>query len=202
MMSCECEVHRSPSHDAQEPEEPVWHVIQCPANLVLTSIGKERGTHGFIYTIWEVERRFPVWVSQSIPAVVKAINDKAVTAHEKRLHASSIYRVLRGESQKRSHKHHSVCRWSRTNLVELNAHLKSFPSCIFVSKSPEQWCVSTAPVVPPPQLASAAEATTMPPGGGGGDEGGHDKSTLPDTVFSRVTTPPPVLQLPLLRNIE
>lgn len=197
MMSCECGVHRPPGQDAQEPEEPVWHVIQCPANLVLTSIGKERGTHGFIYTIWEVERRFPVWVSQSIPAVVKAINDKAVTAHEKRLHASSIYRVLRGESQKRSHKHHSVCRWSRTNLVELNAHLKAFPSCIFVSKSPEQWCVSTAPV--PPQLASAEEATTMPEGG---DEGDGDKSSLPDAVLSRITTPPPLLQPPLLRTIE
>ena len=128
-----------------EAEQQVWHVIQCPANLVLTSVGKERGTHGFIYTIWEVERRFPVWVSQSIPAVVKAINDKAVLAHEKRLHASSIYRVLRGESQKRSHKHHAVCRWARTHLAELNTHLRLFPSCIFVSKTPEQWCIGAAP---------------------------------------------------------
>jgi hypothetical protein len=124
-------------------DQPEWHVIRCPSNIELTSVGKERGTHGFIYTLWEIERRLPVWVSQSIPAVVKAINDKAVLAHEKRLHASSIYRVLRGESQKRLHKGFQTSRWSRTSLVELNGHLQSFPSCIFVSKSPEAWYFET-----------------------------------------------------------
>ena len=72
-----------------------WYVIPCPANVQLTSVLKERGTHGAIYALWECEKRTPCWIGQSIPALVRSINEKAVIAPEKRLHASSLYRCLR-----------------------------------------------------------------------------------------------------------
>ena len=73
-------------------EADQWYVIPCPANVELTSVAKERGTHGSIYCLWECERRSPAWLGQSVPALVRSINEKAVLAPEKRLHASSLYR--------------------------------------------------------------------------------------------------------------
>lgn len=116
-----------------------WHVIVCPSRVRFSSVDKEPGTHGFIYTLWEAEEQLPVWVSQSIPALVRCINAKAVAIREKRLHASSVYRVLRGESLKKMHKSYRCARWSRDDIERLNEHLRAFSGCIVVSKAPERW---------------------------------------------------------------
>ena len=127
-----------------------WFVIPCPSSVALTDISKERGTHGAIYCLWEVDRKTPVWIGQSIPALVESINDKAVLTVEKRLHASSLYRCLRREARKESHKNWKVSKYSRTQVDELNAHLRQFPSVVYVSKSPELWkCSQTKPCTPP-----------------------------------------------------
>ena len=116
-----------------------WFIIPCPSSLQLTSIAKERGTHGSIYCLWECERRLPVWIGQSIPALVRSINEKAVLNDTKRLHASSLYRCLRKEARKESHKNWKVEKFSRAQVEDLNSFLAAFPSAVFISKSPELW---------------------------------------------------------------
>jgi hypothetical protein len=116
-----------------------WYVIPCPANVQLTSVVKERGTHGSIYCLWECERKTPCWIGQSIPALVRSINEKAVATNEKRLHASSLYRCLRREARKESHKNWKVEKFSRSDIQALNLFLCEFPSIVVTSKSPELW---------------------------------------------------------------
>ena len=135
---------------AEERANDAWSMVQVPKGVRLSGVAKERGTHGSIYCVWEVECKCPCWVSQSIPATVSAINTKAIFSQEKRLHASSIYRVLRGESHKMLHKSHTVKRWSRSaeDLQHLNDHLARFPSCIFITKVPEIWKVNSSASTP------------------------------------------------------
>jgi len=122
-----------------------WFIIPCPAGVELTFVAKERGTHGSIYCLWECEKKTPCFLGQSIPQLVKCINDKVVLAPEKRLHASSLYRCLRREARKESHKNWKVERFSRADVAELNAFLAEFPSIVVTSKSPELWhCVANA----------------------------------------------------------
>ena len=124
---------------ADDDESGTWYVIPCPSTVELTSVEKERGTHGSIYVLFECELRSPLWIGQSIPALVRSINDKAVYNREKRLHASSLYRCLRGEARKNSHKSWKVAKFSRSDLEVLNRYIGMFPSVVYVSKSPEMW---------------------------------------------------------------
>ena len=116
-----------------------WFVIPCPPTVELITVAKERGTHGSVYCLWECECKLPVWIGQSIPALVRSINDKAVLTETKRLHASSLYRCLRKEARKESHKSWKVEKFSRAQIEDINMFLKEFPSAVFVSKSPELW---------------------------------------------------------------
>jgi len=152
-----------------------WYVIPCPSNVQLTSVSKERGTHGAIYALWECERRTPCWIGQSVPALVRSINEKAVVAPEKRLHASSLYRCLRREARKESHKSWKVEKFSRSDIRELNCFLSEFPSIVVISKSPELWHCNplSSPeeedreVNPETQSMSFASPTGSGPAGGG-----------------------------------
>ena len=119
--------------------EDVWFTIPCPSSVELTCVLKERGTHGSVYCLWECERRSPVWIGQSVPALVRCINEKAVMNDAKRLHASSLYRCLRREARKDSHKNWKVEKFSRAQVEALNAFISVFPSMVFISKSPELW---------------------------------------------------------------
>ena len=120
-------------------EERTWYIIPCPSNVILTHVDKERGTHGSIYVLWDIDEKSPVWVGQSIPALVRSVNEKAVINKEKRLHASSLYRCLRGEARKQHHKSWKVEKYSRDSLPQMNKFLNDFPSVVYVSKSPELW---------------------------------------------------------------
>lgn len=142
-----------------------WYIIPCPSEVKLSSVKKERGTHGSIYTIWECELRSPLWVGQSIPALVRSINENAVYSREKRLHASSLYRCLRGEARKNNHKSWKVEKFSRTDLEQLNNRIGIFPSVIYVSKSPELWRLGESSSSPPPIIDDYDE----------GNNGGYDE---------------------------
>lgn len=157
-----------PVAETQDDGLGAWFVIPCPSSVKLTMVEKERGTHGSIYALWEVDCRSPVWIGQSIPALVRSVNEKAVWTIEKRLHASSLYRCLRGEARKLSHKSWRVEKYSRSELATLNARIRGFPSVVYVSKSPEMWqCVppeaanQDEPEAPPPAADAAALAETM-----------------------------------------
>jgi hypothetical protein len=150
----------------QEPDVATgtWYIIPCPSSVKLTSVKKERGTHGSIYTLWECELRSPLWVGQSIPALVRSINDKAVYSREKRLHASSLYRCLRGEAKKSAHKSWKVKKFSRTDLGQVNQHIEIFPSVVYVSKCPNMWrCGEPSfPQSPEEDLTEGTEDNTVP----------------------------------------
>jgi hypothetical protein len=157
-------------------EDETWFIIPCPSAMALTSICKERGTHGSVYCLWECERATPVWIGQSIPALVRCINDKAVYSVAKRLHASSLYRCLRKEARKESHKNWKVEKFSRAQVEDLNTFTGRYPGIIFVSKSPELWKCGDSPTAasdpfkqseldpdPAPNVASALEAVPLAP---------------------------------------
>jgi hypothetical protein len=116
-----------------------WYIIPCPAGIQLTSIMREKISHGHVYCLWECERRMPAWLGQSIPALVRSINEKVVLIPEKRLHASSLYRTLRQQCKKQQHKCWKCSKYNRSEIAELNLFLANFPSIVVVSKSPELW---------------------------------------------------------------
>ena len=124
-------------------DDRTWYIIPCPSNVTLTHVDKERGTHGSIYVLWDIDVKSPIWVGQSIPALVRSVNEKAVINKEKRLHASSLYRCLRGEARKQHHKSWKVDKYSRHALDEMNKFITGFPSVVYVSKSPELWRCNT-----------------------------------------------------------
>ena len=114
-----------------------WRVVNVPGKLQLSHVGKGWATHGKIYCVWEVDMLTPCWLSQSLPALVDAPN--VTLSRPKQLQVSSMYRVLRGESLRYKHKNYALQAFSRRELEELNAHLASFPGCMFVTKEPEEW---------------------------------------------------------------
>jgi len=145
-----------PAANSAATSDP-WYIIPCPPNVELTSVAKERGTHGSIYVLWECDMKSSAFVGQSVPALVRSINEKAITSPEKRLHASSLYRCLRREARKESHKLFKREKSSRSDIAQLNAFLAQFPSIVVTSKSPELWRCTEPP-----------EASEEAPGGGGG----------------------------------
>ena len=137
-----------------EDEDETWYVVPCPKGIRLTAIGKERSTHGCIYAIWDTDGKSAVWLSQSIPSLVKIINEKAIASNDKRLHASSLYRCLRRESRKNVHKSKKVEKFGRNDLGALNAFISQFPGIIVASKCPELWHCDTQSI--PSELAEPA----------------------------------------------
>ena len=114
-----------------------WRVVNVPGKVQLSRVGKELATRGKIYCVWEVDMLTPCWLSQSLPAPLDAVNQ--TLSRPKQLQVSSMHRVLRGESLRCRHKNYVLQAFSREELEELNAHLASFPGCMFVTKEPEEW---------------------------------------------------------------
>ena len=119
-------------------KEEAWHIIPCPPTLSLVEVSKEHGTHGSVYFLF-CESHAAAWIGQSIPALVRKINEKAILNSSKRLHASSLYRCLRKEARKESHKGWKVEKFSRAQVEDINSFISTFPGVVFVSKSPELW---------------------------------------------------------------
>ena len=114
-----------------------WCIVNVPGDVQLSQVGKEWKTHGKIYCVWEIDMQTPCWLSQSLPALVDALNQ--TLSRPKQLQVSSMYRVLRGESLRCRHKNYVMQAFSRGEVGELNAHLASFPGCMFVTQEPEGW---------------------------------------------------------------
>ena len=114
-----------------------WHVVRVPSDVQLTLVEKEWMTQGWIYCVWDVDMQTPCWISQSLPAIVAAINRGF--CKEKRLHVSSLYRLLRGETRSKMHKNHLLSTYKRKDVDQLNEHMRKFPSCKFVTKDVTSW---------------------------------------------------------------
>jgi hypothetical protein len=119
-----------------------WYCVPVPNTVRLSEIQKEQSSHGLVYLLFECEQRSSLFIGQSIPALTKAINSKAIQVPEKRLHCSSLYRVLRSESKKASHKNYRCLKFKRTAIPDINTYIQKFPSIVFVSKSPDLWKTS------------------------------------------------------------
>jgi len=85
-----------------------WHVVRTPATTRIKSVAKEAATQGKIYVLWDVDNLGSHCVSQSLPALLEAVNTDA--SEPKRLFASSCYRILRGECSHGMHKFHQIKR--------------------------------------------------------------------------------------------
>ena len=109
-----------------------WYVVRVPSDVQLTWVQKEWKAHGWIYCVWEVDMQTPCWISQSLPVIVSGINPGLSKA--KQLHVSSLYRLLRGESQSQMHKNHLLSAYKRKDVHQLNEHMAKFPSCKLVTK--------------------------------------------------------------------
>ena len=114
-----------------------WHVVRAPSDIRLTLVEKEWLTQGWIYRIWEVDMQTPCWISQSLPAIVAAINSGL--CQTKRLRVSSLYRRLRGESLSMMHKNHLLAVFKRADVDNLDEHMRKFPSCKSVTKDVTTW---------------------------------------------------------------
>ena len=113
------------------------HVVRVPSDVQLTLVEKEWMTQGWIYCVWEVDMQTPCWISQSLPAIVAAINRGL--CKEKHFHASSLYRLLRGETRSKMHKNHLLPTCKRKGVDQLNELMHKFPSCKFVAKDVTSW---------------------------------------------------------------
>ena len=69
-----------------------WSIVRT-AQPSVWRIQKERGTQGKVYTLWQDEH--VCWVSQSVPAVVAAVN--RLLPKVRQLQAAGLYCVLRHE---------------------------------------------------------------------------------------------------------
>ena len=116
-----------------------WCVVCMPKGVNFSRVEKEIRTQGRIFCVYEQDMSQPCWLSQSIPAIVAAINRRL--SHPKRLHASSSYRVLRRESRSFVHKNHHIMVYQRSDLQELNELIATFPACIVVTQDPDVWFV-------------------------------------------------------------
>ena len=76
--------------------------MRLPKGVEFTHIKKEKDCQGRLILIYEEDGEDACWLSQSMPAVVQAINN--VVSRPKRLHCSSAYRILRAESLSHVHK--------------------------------------------------------------------------------------------------
>ena len=111
-----------------------WSIVRT-AQPSFSRIGKERSTQGKVYTLWQDEH--VCWVSQSVPALVSAVNRLLPTIRQ--LHVTGLYSVLRHERHGGYHKYFRIRTWSREDTVSLNEFLMQFRESIFVTKEPSMW---------------------------------------------------------------
>ena len=79
----------------------------------------------------------PCWISQSLPAIV-AVSDPGL-CKERNLHASSLYRLIRGETRSEMHKNHLLSTYKRKDIDQRKEHVRKFPLCGFVAKDVTSW---------------------------------------------------------------
>ena len=120
----------------------MWQVIQCPATTEFKRVAKEQETHGNLYIVWERYGRTPCWICQSVPVLIQFMNQRFRDA-EKHLRVSPLYRILRGESTKQTHKNHEIVMLERDEMEALNRIIRRFPACNVVTKDPEKWALQT-----------------------------------------------------------
>jgi hypothetical protein len=114
-----------------------WIVYRLAKGSRFSRISKEPRRQGLVYCLFDIDRDQPCWVSQSIPACVEAIN--RTLTRRKRLHASSCYKITRGESHCNVHKNHHVLAFERHDIDGVNGVLANFPALLVVTQDVTVW---------------------------------------------------------------
>ena len=95
-----------PPDRPQAPEFPPWHLVTCPGSIRFARIRRELHTQFRIYVIFEPRAvAHPAWISQSNAELVKHLRSVG-----RRVHMSSLYRILRGEAKRNSHLGYAIRR--------------------------------------------------------------------------------------------
>ena len=129
-----------------------WYVVRLPQGTEFTHIKKEKDCQGRLILIYEEDGEDACWLSQSMPAVVRAINN--TVSRPKRLHCSSAYRILRAESLSHVHKSFHISSYRRDEIDALNEHVGLLPGVRCVAKDPDAWYIKTQDNVPGSGLMS------------------------------------------------
>jgi hypothetical protein len=137
-----------------------WCVVSLPPGVGFARIDKEARTQGRVFCMHDADMDQPCWVSQSMPALIDAYNDRRI--HPKRLHVTSAHRVIRGLSMSAAHKNHRFVVSERGATKELNKLIAQFPGCIVVTKDGDAWHLDGAD-------KSAPQSPSLRPGEKEGD---------------------------------
>ena len=108
----------------------------------LLSARRETSTHGCIYALYKTTSQDKIFIAQSVPVLVHAINQKFIENRNDTLFCSSLYRMLRMMCRRREHKGFRIERFELDNLTDLNNLIKTFTNAIFVTKKPSFWQAS------------------------------------------------------------
>ena len=119
-----------------------WCIVSLPHGVRFSRIDKEVRAQGRVFCMHDVDMDQPCWVSQSMPALIDAYNDRH--SHPKRLHVTSACRVLRGQSTSAMHKNHRFVVRERGATKELNKLIAQFPGCVVVTKEGDAWRLDAA----------------------------------------------------------
>jgi len=90
-----------------------WHLVTCPGDIRFSHIHREAKTRFRIHVIFEprtVAR--PAWISQSNAELVKHLRSVG-----RRVHMSSLYRILRGEAKRNLHLGYAIRRCATAEEV-------------------------------------------------------------------------------------
>jgi len=137
-----------------------WCVVSLPPGVGFARIDKEARTQGRVFCMHDADMDQPCWVSQSMPVLIDAYNDRH--SHPNRLHVTSAYRVLRGQSLSAVHKNHGFVVRERAATKELNELIGQFPGCFVVTKEGDAWHLDGAD-------KSAPQSPSLRPGEKEGD---------------------------------
>lgn len=109
-----------------------WVLLQTPV-LEFCNILKETSTHGVLYVISDKTLSL-AFISQSVPVITRVIYDKTQFV----LNNSSIYRMIRVETKKKTIKNHwKAKKFKRGELLEFNNHLRKYDQLLFITKNPD-----------------------------------------------------------------
>ena len=111
----------------------------------LLSARRETSTHGCIYALYKTTNKEKIFIAQSVPVLVHAINKKFISNRNDVLFCSSLYRMLRMMCRRREHKGYRIERFELDNLSALNVLVKQFDNAVFVCKTPHFWQASLFP---------------------------------------------------------
>lgn len=102
--------------------------------LKFRTVTKEMGTQGSIFLLWCIGNDGMVCASQSLPALIRWLNERQDSIH---FRISSLYRVSRGGQVQ----HHGwkVARYSISDIDAVNSQLAEFRNLVFLTRFPDNW---------------------------------------------------------------